>query len=62
MTAPKLIPQRVPFTGEGFKGEKFLAITSVILTIVSSALLIHLAWIQREHTLMQMNEMKNKTS
>ncbi len=35
------------FTGEGFKGERVLAITAVCLTIVSSALLIHLSLLQR---------------
>lgn len=35
------------YTGEGFKGERVLAVTAVVLTIVSSALLIHLSLLQR---------------
>jgi len=51
---------RVGYTGEGFKGEKFLAITAVVLTIISSALLIHLSLLQRNHVKMQIDELKKK--
>jgi heme exporter protein D len=36
-------------TGEGFVGEKFLAIASVVLTILSTAMLIELTIMQRQH-------------
>lgn len=55
-----LTPPRVPYTGEGFRGERVLALTAVVMTIVSSALLIHLSILQREHTKMQMDELKKK--
>lgn len=55
-----MIPPRVTYTGEGFKGEKILAVTAVILTIVSSAMLIHLTLLQRNHVKMQMDELKKK--
>ena len=55
-----ITPPRVPFTGEGFRGERILTITAVIMTIVSSALLIHLSTLQREHTRLQMDELKKK--
>jgi hypothetical protein len=56
---------RVPqpaYTGEGFKGEKWLAVTAVIITIVSSAMLIHLTGLQRQHTRMQIAELKRKAA
>jgi hypothetical protein len=37
------------YTGQGFKGERALAIASIILTIVSTALLIDLTLKQRKH-------------
>lgn len=53
-------PTQLPYTGEGFKGEKFLSIAAILLTVVSSALLIHLSLLQRKHVKMQMDELKNK--
>lgn len=44
----KLNPSPINYTGEGFKGERVLAITAVCLTIISSALLIHLSLLQRK--------------
>ncbi len=35
--------------GEAFRGEKFLVITSVVLTIVSTIMLIELTVMQRRH-------------
>jgi len=48
------------FTGEGFHGEKMLAITAVFMTIISSALLIHLSMLQRKHTQMQIKDFEKK--
>lgn len=47
------------YTGEGFKGERLLAFTAVLMTIVSSAFLIHLSYLQRKHVQMQMNNLEN---
>jgi hypothetical protein len=44
------------FTGQGFKGERALAVTAVLLTIVSTLLLIDLTLTQKRHL---NNEMKN---
>jgi hypothetical protein len=51
---------RLPYTGEGFKGERVLAIAATLLTIASAALLIHLSLLQRKHTKMQINELEKK--
>lgn len=53
-------PQINNYTGEGFKGEKLLAITAVCLTIVSSALLIHLSLLQRKQIKEEMALNKKK--
>jgi len=47
------------YTGEGFKGEKILAVTAVLMTIISSAVLIHLSMLQRKHVRMQMEQIEN---
>lgn len=46
------------YTGEGFRGEKLLAFTAVIMTIISSAALIHLTFLQRKHVKMQMKNLE----
>lgn len=46
------------YTGEGFQGEKLLAFTAVLMTIVSSAVLIHLSILQRKHVQMQMKDLE----
>ncbi len=59
----KLNTPRVGFTGEGFKGEKALAILAVGLTIVSTALLIHVTLLQRKqlnHELAEIEKKKKK--
>jgi hypothetical protein len=56
MSGIKLNTPRLPYTGEGFRGEQFLAITAVGLTIVSSILLIRLSILQREQIKMEMAE------
>lgn len=43
------------FTGQGFKGERALAITAVMLTIVSTLLLIDLTLTQKKHLNNQIN-------
>lgn len=48
------------YTGEGFKGEKALAITAVCLTIASSILLIHLSLLQRKQIKEEMALAKKK--
>lgn len=55
-----LTPPKLPYTGEGFQGEKWLAFTAVALTIASSILLIHLSLLQRKHTLLQIEDFKKK--
>lgn len=55
-----LTPSRLPYTGEGFQGEKILAFTAVVLTIVSSIMIIHLTSLQKKHTKMQMEDLKSK--
>jgi hypothetical protein len=47
------------YTGEGFQGEKILAVTAVLMTIISSAVLIHLSMLQRKHVRMQMEQIEN---
>lgn len=53
-------PTKLPYTGEGFRGEKWLSVAAIILTVVSSAMLIHLTLLQREHVKMQMADLKKK--
>jgi len=48
------------YTGEGFKGEKVLAITAVCLTIASSILLIHLSLLQRKQIKQEMEITERK--
>lgn len=48
------------FTGEGFKGERLLAIIVAVTTIVSTLMLIELTIMQREHTKLQLDEAKKK--
>jgi len=48
------------YTGEGFKGEKVLAITAVCLTIASSILLIHLSLLQRRQIKQEMDITERK--
>ncbi len=50
----------VNYTGEGFKGEKVLAIAATVLTIASTLLLIHLCFIQREQLTLEIEALKNK--
>lgn len=45
-------------TGEGFKGEKALAVIAVALTIISTLLLIDLTIKQRKHIKMQADKFK----
>lgn len=47
------------YTGEGFQGEKLLAVTAVIMTILSSAFLIHLSLLQKKHVEMQIDKLEN---
>ena len=52
---------RIPtnFTGQGFKGERALAIGSILLTIVSTIFLLDLTLKQRQHLKNQIEEQKN---
>ena len=45
-------------TGEGFKGERALAITAVVLTIVSTLMLIDLTIRQRNHLKLEVEKLK----
>jgi hypothetical protein len=45
------------YTGQGFQGERALAVTAVVLTIVSTLLLIDLTLTQKKHL---NNEIKKK--
>ncbi len=62
-----IVNPNVSFTGEGFKGEKLLSVLSVVLTIVSAGMLIHLTFLQKKQTRLQLaklqvkDENKNKT-
>jgi hypothetical protein len=52
---------RIPtnnITGEGFKGERALAITAVALTIISTIMLIDLTIKQRNHLSLQTEKLK----
>lgn len=53
-------PTQLPYTGEGFRGERLLSILAISLTVLSSALLIHLSLLQKKHVKMQMDELKKK--
>jgi hypothetical protein len=49
------------YTGEGFKGEKFLSAAALLLTVFSTILLIDLTIKQRQHIKLQLEEAeKNK--
>lgn len=48
------------YTGEGFKGERLLATTAVLLTIVSTILLIKLTLKQHKQTDLELSELKKK--
>lgn len=55
----------VYYTGEGFKGEKFLSAAALLLTVFSTILLIDLTIKQRQHIKLQLDEAnakKNNTS
>lgn len=61
MSGIKMNPTQISgYTGEGFKGERWLAVTAVCLTIVSSALLIHLSLLQRKQIKEEMALRKKK--
>jgi len=47
-------------TGQGFKGEKALAVLAVCLTIVSTILLIKLTLHQERQTKMEVDELNKK--
>ncbi len=48
------------YTGQGFKGERGLAIASIVLTIVSTLLLIDLTMKQRKHLKIEIEKSKIK--
>lgn len=48
------------YTGEGFKGEKFLAITAVVLTIASTLILIHVTLLQKTQIEMEIEALNKK--
>lgn len=55
----------VMYTGEGFKGERFLSAAALLLTVFSTILLIDLTIKQRQHIKLQLDEAnakKNNTS
>ncbi len=56
-----IVNPNVSFTGEGFKGEKLLSVLSVVLTIVSATMLIHLTFLQKRQTRLQLKDLENKT-
>jgi len=45
------------YTGEGFKGEKFLTILAAGATILSAVMLIDLAIIQKRHAKIQLDDL-----
>ena len=55
-----LVKQPISYTGEGFKGEKLLATTAVLLTIASTVLLISLTLKQHKQTELELKELKKK--
>lgn len=52
------IPTNNNITGEGFKGERALAIAAVVLTIVSTVMLIDLTIKQRNHLKLEVEKLK----
>ena len=54
--APRVSGINTDFTGQGFQGEKILAVTAVILTIVSTILLIKVTTLQHKQIKAQMAE------
>ena len=48
------------FTGEGFKGEKALAVFAVVLTIISTGLLIHVTLLQRTQIKLELEALEKK--
>lgn len=60
MALPRLVSPPRTFTGEGFKGEKTLAIIAVVLTIASTILLIHVTILQRKQILLEIAESDKK--
>jgi hypothetical protein len=52
--------QPIIYTGEGFRGERLLATTAVLLTIVSTVLLIKLTIKQHQQTDLALKELKRK--
>lgn len=53
---------RIPtqnYTGQGFKGERALAVASIVLTIISTLLLIDLTMKQRKHLKNEIQKSKN---
>ncbi len=48
------------YTGEGFKGERLLGVTALLLSVVSTILLIDLAIYQRKHTKMSIEEIEKR--
>jgi len=59
---PRIVqpPRNFNYTGEGFSGEKLLAVAGLLLTIVSTVLLIDLTVKQRHQTKMELDELKKK--
>jgi hypothetical protein len=54
---------RIPtqnYTGQGFKGERGLAVASIVITIVSTLLLIDLTIKQRKHLKNEIEKSKIK--
>lgn len=48
------------YTGEGFTGERLLAVTGLLLTVISTVLLIDLTLKQRNQTKLELEELKKK--
>lgn len=58
---PKFTPRMpVNYTGEGFKGEKLLAIFAVTLTIVSTILLIKVSLMQHTQIKLELEAIEKK--
>ncbi len=63
MNSPLITPKLPPTnSGEGFKGERFITIVGIGLTIISTILLIELTLIQRKVFKAEILKRKNKTS
>jgi len=60
MIARQPIRQNFNYTGEGFTGERLLAVTGLLLTVISTILLIDLTLKQRKQTKMEVEEFKKK--